>query len=384
MNFGFDERERAWRDEVRAFVETIDGDRVLELRREMDELDIERHAVTFYRELCDRGWVGLAFPEPWGRGATVTERMIIHEELDAAALPLWGMETSEAIGWMLVRSGPPELAEIHLPRILDGSWQYSGAYSEPQAGSDLLALSTRAERRGEVYVVNGAKLWTSSAHLADWIFAIVRTDPASRRHHGLSMLLIDTASPGVDVQPVRVMGGWRVNAVFFEDVEVPVGNLVGQEHEGWSVLATALNEERSMSFGGREARLFLTRVLHRFAGHTDELAPRDLEAIGRLATELEVDRLLNLRVAAMAERGLPPAAESSMSKVFGSELAQDVAAWLTDLFGTSAQVPDAADTLVADAELFQHTATVLTIIGGTSEVQRNIVATQGLGLPKGF
>lgn len=388
MNFGLDDDERAWRDEVRAFVETISGTDMEGFRREMAELEVERHAPRFYRMLCERGWVGLGWPEPYGRPVSETERFVLHEELDSAGLPMYGVEINEAIGWMLVRHGSDELRREHLPRITRGDTWYAGGYSEPEAGSDLLALKTRAIRDGDHFRVSGSKLWTSSAHLADFIFAIVRTDPEAERHRGLSVLLIDTKSPGVEITPVPVMGGWRVNLCFFDDVLVPVTNVVGPIDEGWSVLAEALDLERTMSFGGREGRLWLSRFLHRYEGRADDLGEHRLIELGRFVTELEVERLLGLRLAAMGERGARMSAEASMAKVYGSELAQRLAQWLADelapetLYCAERGAP-ADDRLAADMEEMLRVSTVYTVIGGTSEVQRNTIAQRGLELPRG-
>ena len=378
MNFGLSDEERAFRDEVRAFVDGFGASDVAALRDEMRSLEVERYTPSFQRKLAEQGWIGLGWP---GRPATETQRFILHEELDSASLPTYGLEINEAIGWMLVRHGSDELKAMHLPRIIDGSWAYAGAYSEPEAGSDLLALRTRAVREGDTYRVNGSKLWTSSAHLADWIFALVRTDPTAERQRGLSVLLIDAKADGVEIRPVNVMGGWRVNAIFFDDVVVPAGNVVGAPNDGWRVLAEALNVERSMSFGGREGRLLMARLLRRFEGGP-QLSDADLEQLGRFVLELEVERLLNLRIAAMGERGDVPSAEASINKVVGSELAQRVAQWAADLLGPESQYPESEDPLSAAVEEMLRVSTVYTIIGGTSEVQRNVIAQRGLGLPR--
>lgn len=388
MNFGLDEDERAWRDEIRAFVDEITGADMEGFRREMAELEVERHAPSFYRKLCERGWIGLGWPEPYGRPVSETERFVLHEELDTAGLPMYGVEINEAIGWMIVRHGSDELRAEHLPRITRGDTWYAGGYSEPEAGSDLLALRTRAVRDGNTFRVSGSKLWTSSAHLADYVFAIVRTDPDARRQHGLSILLIDTTAPGVEITPVPVMGGWRVNLCFFDDVVVPTADVVGEVGQGWSVLAEALDLERTMSFGGREGRLWLARFLQRYASRADELTEDRLVDLGRFVTELEVERLLGLRLAAMGERGASMSAEASMAKVFGSELAQRVAQWLADVLAPETLSREdrgspADDRLAADMEEMLRVTTVYTVIGGTSEVQRNTIAQRGLRLPRG-
>jgi len=387
MNFGLSDAERAWREEVRGFIDEITAADMAVFAEEMRTLEVERHAPSFYRRLAERRWIGLGWPEPYGRPGSETERFVVHEEMDCAGLPMYGPDIAEAIGWMLARHGPPELADVHLPRILDGTWTYAGAYSEPEAGSDLLALRTQAVLDGDTYRVRGSKLWTSSAHLADWIFAIVRTDPGSDRQRGLSMLLVDAKAPGVEIRPVHVMGGWRVNAVFFDDVPVPASNVVGAPNDGWRVLAEALNVERALSYGGREGRLLVARLLRRVTGRADALGEARLEELGRFVMELEVERLLNLRVAAMAERGAPPSAEASMSKIVGSELAQRLAQWAADLLAPETVFragagEEPSDALTASVEEMLRVATVYTIIGGTSEVQRNVVAQRGLGLPR--
>jgi alkylation response protein AidB-like acyl-CoA dehydrogenase len=381
VNFGLSAQEIAWRDELDDLIDGYSGADVAGLRAEAKALDTERHAASFYAELARRGWIGVGWPG--GRPATPTERFILHEQLDSAGLPMYGVEINEAIGWMLVRNGPEELAATHLPRICDGTWSYAGAYSEPEAGSDMFGLRTRAIRDGDDYVVDGAKLWTSGAHLADWIFALVRTDPEATGARGLSMLLIDAHAPGVDVQPVRVMGGWRVNACYFDGVRVPVGNVVGEEGQGARIIGTALDTERAMSFGGREGRLLLARFLHSRTGRADELTDSTLEGLGRLVADLEIERLLNLRTSAMLERGAVAGAEASMDKVVSSRLAQEVARFVADELGPEAQLAEPASPLAAAAEEAVRVSTALSIIGGTTEIQRNAIATRGLGLPKG-
>lgn len=383
MNFGYTAEQRAWRDELVSFVEgyTIDG--VDRLREEMRGLEVERFSPTFNHDLARRGWLGMGWPVEGVRGCTETERWMLHEQIDSAGLPLYGIEQNEAIGWMLVRNGPEPLAAEHLPRIAEGAWNYAAGYSEPEAGSDLFSLKTRAVRDGDRYVVSGSKLWTSAGHLADWICTIARTGPESRGPQGLSVLLIDARAPGVEMQPVYVMGGWRVNACFFDDVEVPVGNVIGEEHQGVRVISTALDLERSMSFGGRESRLLLSRLLHRFTGRANELGEAALERLGHLIAQLEAERLLNLRIVAMAERGTVARAEASMDKVYSSELAQRVAAFAAECMGPEAQLCEPDDPLAAAVEEAVRASTVLTIIGGTSEVQRTAIAQSALGLGKG-
>ncbi|RNL63345.1 acyl-CoA dehydrogenase [Nocardioides marmoriginsengisoli] len=380
------DEERALRAKVRAFVEGFSLADLEAIEQEIAELESDRQApTTFNPRLAGLGVVGMGWPGSLVPPATQGERFVAHEELDSAGLPTYGLEQSEAVGWMLATFGPEELAAEHLPRILDQSWSYAGGYSEPEAGSDLLALTSRATRTDAGWRVRGQKLWTSGAHVADWIFTLVRTDPESTRHHGLSILMIDAHAPGVTVQPVRVMGGWRVNACFFDDVEVPASHLIGEEGKAWMMMSAALDIERSMSFGGREARLLLARYLDRLGRTGATLPEASWTELGEQVAELEVERLLGLSTVARGEANEPASGEASMNKIVGPAVAQRVAQLLVDRLGADALLAPGvtADRLAADAEHFLRAATVLSIIGGTSEVQRSIIAQRALGLPRG-
>lgn len=383
MNFRPDAEDTVYRDQMRRLAGEYGWSEMQALRAEIESLAVERYSPTFHRKLAASGLVGLTWPAPYGKEARVDQQFLMAEELECQGFPGYGLTTNQRGGGMLLRSGSPEQIAEHLPHVVDGSWTYCQGLSEPGAGSDLLSLKTRAERQGDHYVVNGSKLWTSSAHISKWCSLLVRTDPEQSRHRGLSVLLVDLKSPGITIQPVWVMGGWRVNSVFYDNVRVPVSNLVGAENEGWQVITGNLNEERAMSFGGTETRLFCARLIHRLAGQADRLSQGDLEVLGRFVMDLEADRLLYLRVGLAAQRGEDTSGIGPMSKVNGSELAQRFIEWAADLVGHEALFADAQDTLVADIEQQLRVATVLTVIGGTSEVQRNTMAARHLNLPRG-
>jgi len=382
MNFLPNAEESRYRDRVRAIAESIDWAGAQAIRDEVKQLDAERFSVSFIKRLASEGLVGLAWSKPWGADASAAQYFLFLEELECQGLPGYGLVQNEAAGNVILRKGSAETKETHLPRLVAGEWNYCGGLSEPGAGSDLLALKTTAIRQGDEYVINGSKLWTSAAHIANWCTVVARSDPAATRNKGLSLLLVDMKSPGVSVRPVRTMGGWRVNAVFFDDVRVPVANRIGDEHQGWAVLTGRLDKERAMSFGGTETRVLLTRFLHRMAGRADALDGAQLEELGRLITDLESDRLMNLRVSLAAGRGEDISGMAAMSKVFGSELAQRSEQWLADVEGSEALYPEAGDVFASDVEAQLRSSTVLTIIGGTSEIQRNLVAGRSLDLPK--
>lgn len=382
MNFCPDEEDARFRDRMRTIANSYGWPEMKAMRKEIHELDVERYSFTFQKRLAGEGLIGLTWPKPYGQDASVDQQFLMAEELETQGFPGYGLTTNQRGGGMLLRSGSPELVAEHLPKVVSGEFTYCQGLSEPGAGSDLLALKTRAVRDGDDYVVNGSKIWTSSAHISTFTSLLVRTDPDSKRHHGLSLLLVPLDLPGITIQPIEVMGGWRVNAVFYDNVRVPARNLVGEEGGGWNVITGNLDEERAMSFGGTETRLLCARLIHRLSGRADELSEGDLQLLGQFVMELEADRLLYLRVGMQAARGEDTSGSGPLSKVYGSELAQRFVEWACDLLGSEILFADSDDVLMADMEEQLRVATVLTNIGGTSEVQRNIVAARYLGLPR--
>ncbi len=384
LNFLPDREDNEYRDHMRAVADSYGWPEMQAIRRETEELGIDRYSFEFHRRLAREGLVGITWPKPWGKEATVSQQLLMAEELECQGFPGYGLTTNQRGGGMLLRSGNDEQRAEHMPLIVAGEYTYCQGLSEPQAGSDLLALKTRAHREGDHYIVNGSKIWTSSAHVSTFTSLLVRTDPNETRHRGLSLLLVDLSSPGVTITPIWVMGGWRVNQVFYDNVKVPVNRLVGAEGDGWKVITGNLDEERAMSFGGTETRLLCARLIHRLSEKADMLTEHDLERLGHFVMELEADRLLYLRVGMQAARGEDTSGTGPMSKVYGSELAQQFIEGAVDLLGHEALFAEGADVLAQDMEQQLRVATVLTVIGGTSEVQRNIVANRYLGLPRSY
>lgn len=382
MNFKPDVEDARYRDRMRAIADEYGWSQMRALRNEIEELDVERYSLAFQKRLADARLIGITWPSPYGQDARIDQQFLMAEELETQGFPGYGLTTNQRGGGMILRNGSPEQIAQHLPKVVSADYTYCQGLSEPGAGSDLLALKTRAERDGDDYVVNGAKLWTSSAHVSTFTSLLVRTDPDSKRHHGLSLLLVPLDSPGITIQAIDVMGGWRVNAVFYDNVRVPAANLIGREGEGWSVITGNLDEERAMSFGGTETRLLCARLIHRLAGRADSLSEGDVAMLGRFVMELEADRLLYLRVGMQAARGEDTSGSGPLSKVYGSELAQRFIEWACDLLGAETVFSENDDPLMQDMEQQLRVATVLTNIGGTSEVQRNIVAARYLGLPR--
>lgn len=383
LNFKPDPDTSRYRDQMRAIADGVDWPAMRALREDVEGHAVENYSLSFHAMLAREGLIGLTWPAPYGKGARADQQFLFAEELECQGFMGYGLTTNQRAGGMLLRNGAPEQIAEHLPKIVEGAWRYCQGLSEPEAGSDLLALRTRAERDGDSYVINGAKLWTSSAHISQWCSVLVRTDPEGARHRGLSLFLVDLSSPGVSINPVWVMGGWRVNAVFYDNVRVPVSNRVGAEGDGWKVITGNLDEERAMSFGGTETRLLAARLIHRLSARATKLSEADLEKLGQFIVDLEADRLLYLRVGLSAGRGEDTSATGPMSKVFGSELAQRFIEWAVEIIGRDAQFADGrGDVLAADLERQLRAATVLTVIGGASEIQRNIIATRRLNLPR--
>lgn len=390
MDFALSQVQQAYRDRVRTLVDGISGEQMLGFWAEQDSVGGDRlfpWSPSAHHLLLEHGLVGINWPSPWGKEATADDAFVVSEELVANGFPTSSATYGSSTVGMIIEFGDPELVNEHLPAVLAGERRYAGGLSEPEAGSDLFALRTNAVREGDEYVVNGTKLWTSYAHESQFISTLVRTDPDSSRHRGLSILLIPLDAPGVEIQPVWVVGGWRVNQCFFDNVRVPTSNRLGPENEGARILSSRLADERSMSFGGTETRLLLTRLLYRLEGDAADVSDADAEALGRFVTKGEVERLLNVSANAKAARGEESSVAGSMGKVYGSELAQEFAQWLNELLPESrfshGWADADADRLAADAEWFARGTVTATIAGGTSEIQRNAIAQRGLGLPRG-
>jgi alkylation response protein AidB-like acyl-CoA dehydrogenase len=341
---------------------------------------------AFSKKLSARGWIGLAWPKEYGgSGLGAIEQMIYTEEMIIANAPRGYHFTAERqVGPSLIRHGTEAQKREWLARIIDADVSFALGLSEPGAGSDLAAAATRAERDGDEYVVNGQKIWTSNAHISDAVWLVVRTDQNAPKHRGISCLMVDLDTPGITIRPLFDMtGGHHFNEVFFDSVRVPVDRRVGEENAGWYILAEHLDFERS----GIERLIdlqFIFEDVLRFAREQSKagrLTPAVRRDIAELALELEVGRLLCYRVAWMQSTQRVPNAEASSAKIFGTEWSQRMMATAMRLMGMEG-VAGADGGLGATVRGGYLSAGSRTIAGGTSEVQRNIIATRGLGLPR--
>jgi 3-oxocholest-4-en-26-oyl-CoA dehydrogenase alpha subunit len=364
----------ALREEAAAFCE---GVRPLleaepEWRRQGLLSDGDSREVT--RELGRAGWIGLPWPKDFGgRGLTNLDAALAEDIFGYHWLPLsLYLLSSKTIGAALERFASPALKEQLVPRIARGELVFCQGFSEPNAGSDLASLRTRAVLDGDRFVVDGHKIWTSSAHLADWIYLAVRTDPVRPRHEGISVLVGDIATPGITVRRFPALGGGSLCEVFLEGVEIPRANLVGELHGGWEVLMHTLDFERitSEKLGG------VLWVLDRLEKHVGTSMP-----LARLRGELEAARLLSFRAAWLIDRGEPASAASAMAKLAGARVAQRVADAAVDLLSLDGLVDGVASSPVEGRVGALYRASVgSTISGGTAEVQQLVIARRGLEL----
>ena len=394
MNITFTEQEEGFRQEIRDFLKDElpeDWDPLGKPGRTPEEQQAFSRGMS--KRLADRGWLTLAWPEEYGgQGRSIMEQVIYNEEMSYWNVPGTELGTG-AISWVgpvLMLAGTDDQKREHLPPIAKAERYWCTLYSEPGSGSDLASLQTSAVRDGDDFVINGQKIWTSSAHFADWGWLAARTNPDAPKHRGISIFMLDMKSPGVEVKPIYNMaGGHDFNEVYFNDVRVPSGNLVGTEDRGWYTLAVALDFERSgvgYSAGARRTLDALTRYVKETQRGGVPLSkdPNVRRKLAQRYVETEVSRWLSYRVAWMQSQGQIPNAEASMSKMYGTELTQRVARTGMEILGMAGQLSGDSKW----APLYGHIqqaylmSTSSTIAAGTSEIQRNIIAQRGLGLPR--
>ena len=360
--------------------------------RKSDDEGRRNTAKQWADALAEKGWIAPHWPEEYGgAGLSVMEQFIYNQEMSEAGAPSVGGMGVSLLGPTLIVHGNEEQKKEHLSRVLSGEVAWAQGYSEPGAGSDLASLATRATRDGDDYVVNGQKIWTSGAQFADWLFALVRTDPDAPKHRGISFLMMDINTPGITVRPLTDMG-WNepFNETFFEDVRVPVKNLVGEENRGWYIGMTLLDFERS-GIGGAIGYRRNLKQLKEFVDSDDgkTMVRADFAAASRheIADRyIEVEILFNFafRIVTMQNMDQIPNYEASMNKLFGSEIHQKIARTGMKVFGLYGNLWERSEGPVGAYFTRDYIGSLPhTIFSGSSEIQRNVIATRGLGLPRG-
>ncbi len=388
VDFDLDTDQLAWLDEVREFLR----ENVTEaLRVEVAEHNLEHpggEVAAFRRKLGAKGWFGLNWPAEYGGlglGA-------VHLHLLMSEFEYWGVPgpdlTVTSIAPMIMRHGTEQNKQEFLPAIARGEMTCALGYSEPDAGTDLASLRTRAVRDGDEWVINGSKIWNSGAQRSTHEWLCVRTDPDAPRHRGISVIVVPVDSPGVRIRPLIAWSGYRTNEVFFDDVRVPVTNLIGEENHGWSYITGALDLERGALTNAGDLRRALDelQVLSR-TPRLDGSVPLDNPAIRRRLAQAEADvevaGLMGHEASSMLADGVIPTVEVSVEKVFSSELRQRIADLGIDVLGAEGLLAHRNPEARAGGrfEKLYRFAPLMRFGGGTNEVLRDVIAQRGHGMP---
>jgi alkylation response protein AidB-like acyl-CoA dehydrogenase len=390
-DFHFTDDEVAFRDEVEAFLEAelpADVNPTASWTEEGND-DLAR---GFTDKLAKKGWLAPAWPvEYGGLGLSHMKQLIYNEAMAYHGAPLGQSWCGiQLVGPTLMVYGSEEQKKEHLGAILRNEVWWAQGFSEPNSGSDLASLQTRAVIDGDDFVVNGSKIWTSGAQYASKVILLTRTDPEAPKHKGISFLLVDIDSPGFRVQPlVDMSGNAPFNQMFFEDVRVPRRNMVGEMNRGWYMAATTLDFERSGVDRAAHLRRQLEEVVRslraeRWNGRPALSVYEVRQKLTQLKIEIDVARWIAYQVASLQAQGKIPNYEASMSKLFASEVSQRFARSLMEIYGLHAQLrPEDRRTKLGGMAPTSYMVSVpATIAAGSSEIQRNIIATRGLGLPR--
>ena len=387
MDFGFTPEEEKFRQEVHQLLEK---EVTPDIVAETDEYGAGFGPLgrKLLQKLGARGWLTPTWPPEYGGlGASEMMGFIVRDELAYAGGPTILVGAAMA-GPTILRVGSEELKKKFLPRIARGEIEFALGYTEPQAGSDLAALDIRAEDKGDYFLLNGQKMFNTASHYADYHWLAIRTDPNVPRYRGISMMAVDLKTSGITIRPLITMADWRTNEVFYDDVRVPKENLVGEKNRGFYYIMAALDFERMIALGFYQ-RLFdqLVRYVKETKRDGKPLShdPLVRQKLAELAIEFEVNRLLYYQLPYMLDRGEVPNYQSSMQKIFATELEQrltEVGMEITGLYGQLREGSKWAR-LNGKIEHFCRWSVVETIYAGTSEILRNIIATRGLGLPVG-
>ncbi len=392
MDFHLTAEQGKWQEEVRDFLREA---MTPEFRSELNESEggelfrgpLEKQ---FWSKMAGRGWLSTNWPKEYGGlEKSAIEQLILLRELTSAGAPPLTL-TITSIAPTIMRFGSEENKAAWIPRIAAGDVEFALGYSEPDAGSDLASLQTKAVLDGDEWVINGQKIWNSHAHLCTHEWLAVRTDPDAPKHKGISVIVVPIDSPGIEYQPLWTWGDFRTNQIFFDNVRVPKENLIGEVNRGWYYIASALDLER-VAIGAFAAEL--ERMLGEFIEHAKATVvdgeiiankPEVRRAVAESVRDLEIEYLFSMRTASMIDAGLVPNKEASMLKFYGSELMTRLTGTAMRLQGLFGQL-DKHDPLSPIGGIMERTyrkAPPLRFGGGANEIQRNIVAQRGLGLPR--
>lgn len=398
MEFGFSQKEIEFQEAVEEFLKKeLPPDWPEKSRHwpggygtiEMPNREMADTAREFRRKLAQRGWFTIAWPEQYGGKAhSHIEQAIFDERMSYFRAPSVGIATRIA-GPTILRFGTEENKQDWIPRIANAEIEMWLAYSEPDAGSDLAGIQTTAVLEGEEYVINGQKVWSTIAHLADYAWLIAKTDPDGHRHHRVSLFVVDNKSPGVTIKPlINIVGVHSFNEVFFDNVRVPAKNLIGDKNAGFYYLMTALDFERLLVGIGGFRRFFeeLVEYVKQMEREGKPLGKNHSVRVklAEIAVKIEIAYLFFWRTAEKLDKGQVPDVESSVLKLTTTELSRHLANVTMEIFGPYSQLVTESEwtPLRGMAPRGYLDCVSATIGAGTSEIQRSIIATRGLGLPR--
>ena len=389
MEISFTEKDLEFRDEIKSWIEH-DYPQHIKDKQEKGEVLTKEDVIEFHKALSTKGWMGYNWPAEYGgTGWTSTQIYIFQKEFGLAGCPNILPFGVSMVGPVIYTFGNEEQKKRFLPDILNFDTWWCQGYSEPGSGSDLASLKTKAVREGDYYIVNGSKTWTTLAQHADWIFNLVRTETTEKRQEGISFLLIDMNTPGVEVEPIiTIDGAHEVNAIFFSDVKVPAENLIGEEGKGWTYAKFLLAHERfGIAVVGAEIR-----QLNKLKQIVSELDNPDLS---RKIKELEIDlsalEILGLRMLSDIETKGHPGPESSILKIRGTEIQQRLTELFVEASGEYALIypgphghlgntkPSGPDHAAKSLSKYLNYRKA-SIYGGSNEIQKNIISKMILGL----
>jgi len=381
MDFRLQPEQAAFQQQVAAFIENDlpDGwDQPYSTT--VEQMVIERGVM---KRLAERHWLALPWPkEVGGLGATPMEQLVFNEQMAYNGVPGVMNMGVAWVGPVVMLYGTDAQKRDYLSNIADGTDIWCTLYSEPAAGSDLANMQTRAVRDGDDYIINGQKIWTSFGHYADWGWLAARTNPDVPKHKGLSTFAIKMDTPGITVRPlINMAGTHEFNEIFFDDVRIPAAQLVGEENRGWYHVAIGLDFERSSIGATSSARRVVDDLVAELRARKSSVRPELRHRLAEHHIAVQVLRTMAYNIASMQGSGLVPTREAQMAKLFGAELQQKIGVTALQVFGMEGQASHAA----GRALRYQYTllrSVANTIEGGTSEVQRSVIAQRGLGLPR--
>jgi alkylation response protein AidB-like acyl-CoA dehydrogenase len=393
MDFSLTTEQQAFRDELRAWLRENLTDEFQNRRGRIADPDAVAVRMRWQRRLFEAGYAGISWPKEYGgRGASLIEETIFNTETVAARAPeMVNVIGIYMAGPTIIAHGTAEQKQRYLSPLLSGDEIWCQGFSEPNSGSDLASLRTRAVREGDEYVVNGQKVWTTLAHVARFCILLTRTGTPESRHGGLTYLIVDMKSPGVEVRPLRqITGDAEFNEIYFTDVRVPAANVLGEEGAGWKVAMTTLMHERASLGVGLQVRTRIAlddlMTLARAATPRNGGVPPMLrQEIARLAIECEAMRLNSYRGLTRMLRGEQPGPEGSINKLMWSEVNQRLCDTALEAIGAQGLLGEGEELAAANGRWAYGVlrSRANSIEGGTSEVLRNIVAERVLGLPRG-